>query len=131
LLYFSPAFYHNDMTNIADTLSMLMTLEGTLAAAVIDGNSGKVLGKTGSTDGLDIAANLNTSVMRSKLRGVKQLDIQEDIEDILITTATLYHIVTFINAHPGLFIYTALKREIGNLAAARYAAADAQRSLQI
>jgi predicted regulator of Ras-like GTPase activity (Roadblock/LC7/MglB family) len=119
------------MSNLGDTLSSLMKLEGTLAAAVIDGNSGRVLGKTGSADGLDMAANLNTSVVRSKLRGIKQLEIQEDIEDILITSATLYHIVTFISAHPGLFIYTVLTRQDGNLGAARYASAHAQRSLQL
>ena len=65
------------MSNISSTLATLIALDGTLAAAVIDGNTGKVLGKTGSADGLEIAANINTGVLRSKLHGVKHLNIQE------------------------------------------------------
>ena len=108
-----------------------MSLEGTLAAAVVDGNTGQVLGKTGSTDGLDLAANINTHFLRAKLRGVKQLEIEEDIEDIVISSTQHYHLVTFIRHQPGFFLYTALTRQAGNLGAARYAAAQAQRNLQL
>lgn len=117
------------MSNISNTLSSLIALEGTLAAAVIDGNTGKVLGKTGSADGLEMAANINTGLLRGKLHGVKYLDIQEDIEDILITSAQYYHLVVFINNKPGFFIYTVLNRQIGNLGAARYAANNAQQAI--
>ena len=108
------------MPNISHTLSTLIAL---------DGNTGQVLGKTGSAEGLELAANINTGVLRSKLHGVKHLDIQEDIEDILITSVAHYHLVTFIASKPGFFIYTVLDRHIGNLGAARYAASSAQQSI--
>lgn len=117
------------MPNINLTLSSLIALDGTLAAAVIDGNTGKVLAKTGSADGLEMAANINTGVLRGKLHGVKHLNIQEDIEDILITSTGYYHLVAFIQHKPGFFIYTVLDRQIGNLGAARYAANHAQQAI--
>jgi len=117
------------MPNISHTLSTLIALDGALAAAVVDGNTGQVLGKTGSAEGVELAANINTGVLRSKLHGVKHLDIQEDIEDILITSVAHYHLVTFIAHKPGFFIYTVLDRQIGNLGAARYAASSAQQSI--
>ena len=117
------------MPNLSETLSSLIALDGTLAAAVVDGNTGRVLGKTGSAEGLELAANINTSVLRAKLHGVKHLDIQEDIEDILISSKEHYHLVTFIANKPGFFIYTVLNRQIGNLGTARYAATHAQQSV--
>ncbi|MFI0545892.1 MAG: hypothetical protein ACH34Y_03115 [Brachymonas sp.] len=119
------------MSNLGDILSALMQQEGTLAAAVIDGNSGQVLGKTGSADGLDMAARINSGVLRPKLHGIKKLEIEEHIEDMAITTTDHYHLVTFIQTHPGFFIYTALARHAGNLGAARYAASHAQRQIQL
>ena len=117
------------MSNISSTLATLIALDGTLAAAVIDGNTGKVLVKTGSADGLEIAANINTGVLRSKLHGVKHLNIQEEVEDILISSATRYHLVAFIERKPGFFIYMVLDRQIGNLCAARYAAKSVQQTI--
>jgi hypothetical protein len=117
------------MSDISSTLASLTALDGTLAAAVVDGNSGKVLGKTGNAEGLDLAANINTSVMRSKLHGVRHLGIQEDLEDIIITSTQHYHLVTFIRSKPGFFIYLGMDKQTGNLGAARYAANVGQENI--
>ena len=126
-----PSGPFDPMSNLSKILSQLIAQTGTLAAGVIDGNTGQVLGKTGNADGLELAASINTGVLRAKLHGVKHLAIREVIEDILITTENHYHIVTFVPAQTGLFIYSVIDRELGNLGAVRYAANQAQRELQL
>ena len=78
-----------------------------------------------------MAAAINTSMLRSKLHGVKRLEIQEQLEDLLITSTVHYHVVTFIADQPGFFLYTVLQRDIANLGAARYAAKIAQQELML
>jgi hypothetical protein len=107
------------MANINDSLGQLMTLDGGMAAALVDSNSGMVLGKIGSGVDLDTAGAGNTEVVKAKLKTMKALKLNDMIEDILITLGKQYHIIRPMARKPGLFVYLVLDKAKANLAMAR------------
>ncbi len=119
------------MANINDTLAELLTLDGAMCAAVVDANSGMLLGKAGTGLNLEIAAAGNTEVVRAKIKTMKALGLNGHIEDILITLDTQYHIITMVQSKEGLFMYIVLDKAKSNLAMARYKANEAQGKLAI
>ena len=108
-----------------------MKTDGGIACAVVDANSGMVLGKEGNAINLDVAAAGNTEVVRAKLKTMKALGIKDKIEDILMTLTSQYHIVRPIAEKPGLFIYLVLDKAKANLAMARYKVNEVEASLTV
>ncbi|HEU4665423.1 MAG TPA: hypothetical protein VFS55_15440 [Dokdonella sp.] len=119
------------MANINDSLAKLLEVDGALCAAVVDANSGMLLGKLGTGLDLDLAAAGNTEVVRAKMKTMKSLGLNDAIEDILITLGKQYHIIRPVAAKAGLFIYLVLDKAKSNLALARRGALDVEQSLQM
>ena len=119
------------MANLNETLTSLLTIDGGMCSALVDANSGMMLGSAGSGLDLEIAAAGNTEVVRAKLKTMKNLGIGDRIEDILITLAKQYHIIRPIAAKPGLFLYLVLDKAKANLAMARRACTDAEGALAL
>src|ERR1041384_7468800 len=71
---------------------------------------------------LTVAAAGNTDVVRAKLRAMEMLNLNEKIEDILITLDTQYHMIRPLTSRSGkgLFLYVALRKDRANLAMARH-----------
>ena len=107
------------MANLKDSLNELMTMDGAIAMALVDYNSGMMLGSAGTGVDLEVAAAGNTEVVRSKMKTMKALGLNDEIEDILITLGKHYHIIRPIASKPGLFFYVVLDRSRSNLALAR------------
>ena len=119
------------MANINESLAKLLEVDGALCAAVVDANSGMLLGKAGSGLDLDLAAAGNTEVVRAKLKTMKSLGLSDAIEDILITLGKQYHIIRLVHSKPGLFVYLVLDKARSNLALARRAAQEVEQSLSL
>lgn len=102
-----------------------MSVEGALAAALVDSNSGLVLGKM--SDGFDMSAAGADSAQlaRTKVNSVKALSHDDSLEDILITMGEQYHIIRPVEREPDLFLYLILDRARSNLAMARLFTANA------
>ena len=98
----------NNVANIPQSLEAILGIDGAMAAAVVDANSGMVLGKAGTGVDLDVAGAGNTEVVRAKLKTMKSLGLTDAIEDILITLGKQYHIIRPVVAKPGIFIYLVL-----------------------
>ncbi|MEV4057410.1 hypothetical protein AB0J55_39930 [Amycolatopsis sp. NPDC049688] len=111
--------------NIDTALKEAMTIAGAVGAAVVDYDSGMSLGSLGGGDwlDLDVAAAGNTEVVRSKLRVMAALQLNDDIEDILITLRRQYHVIRLMDPSKRdtstLFLYLVLDRDRANLAMAR------------
>jgi hypothetical protein len=112
------------MASTNDVLKKLMDVDGAMATALVDANSGMMLGSAGSGVDLEVAAAGNTEVVRAKMKTMKALGLADRIEDILITLGKQYHIIRPIAAKPGLFLYFVLDKGKSNLALARRACAD-------
>lgn len=119
------------MANVMQTLEDIMGIDGALAAAVVDANSGMVLGKIGTGVDLDIAGAGNTEVMRAKIKTKKALGLKDSIEDILITLGKQYHIIRPMSEKPGVFIYVVLDKAKSSLALARLKTADVESQLAL
>ena len=119
------------MANIKQTLDELMTLDGAMCAAVVDSASGMMLGSAGSGVDLEVAAAGNTEVIRSKMKTMRSLGLNDVIEDILITLGKQYHIIRPIPTAPGLFAYLVLDKNKSNLALARHKTASIEADLKV
>ncbi|MGW6027526.1 hypothetical protein [Streptomyces sp. NPDC055099] len=113
------------MANTETSLKEVTTsIEGVLGAALVDYTSGMALGTIGGGKDLDlaVAAAGNTDVVRAKLRTMELLDLKDEIEDILITLSSQYHLIRLIKGrnNNGLFLYVALDQKRANLAMARH-----------
>ena len=122
----------NDMSsNLKQCMDTTMTIDGALAAAVVDYRSGMCLAQAGSGMNLDLAAAGNTEVVKAKLKTMEMLGLRRGIEDILITLGDQYHLIRLIPNAEGLFLYLVLDKAKGNLALARYKLTDIERSLRV
>lgn len=117
------------MATVNEALNGLLKLDGAMCAALVDSNSGMMLGGVGSGVDLELAAAGNTEVVRSKLKTMKSLGLSDSIEDILITLGKQYHIIRPVQSKTGIFIYLVLDRAKSNLAMARRGCQDAEHSL--
>ena len=119
------------MANLNESLQDLMTLDGALCAAVVDYNSGMLLGSIGTGVDLELAAAGNTEVVRAKMKTMKSLGLNDSIEDILITLGKQYHILRPAEKINGIFIYYVLDSSRANLALARRKIADVESKMEM
>ncbi len=102
------------------SLDDLKGLDGYIASAIVDSDSGLALAMDGDNIDLDLAAAGNTEVLRAKRRVAASLGLNDNIEDILITLGKQYHLLRPLERNPALFIYVVLDRKKANLAMARH-----------
>ena len=119
------------MATVNECLQGLLKTDGAMCAALVDSNSGMMLGGVGQGIDLELAAAGNTEVVRSKLKTMKSLGLTDNIEDILITLGKQYHVIRPVQAKTGLFLYLVLDRVKSNLAMARRACQDAEQTLAV
>ena len=122
--------------NIDAALKEAMSIAGAVGVALVDYESGMSLGTSGGGDwlNLELAAAGNTEVVRSKLRVMSTLSLNDSIEDILITLHRQYHLIRLMDTQKyrnSLFLYLVLEREMANLALARHQLKRIEADLQI
>ena len=113
------------MANIETSLKEAMTIEGAIGVALVDYTSGLTLGVMGggATMDMNIAAAGNTDVVRAKVRTLEMLGLNDNIEDVLITLDSQYHLIRLLQGRRGgeaLFLYLSLSKNRANLGLARH-----------
>jgi hypothetical protein len=122
--------------NLDVALKEAMGIEGAVGVAVVDWESGLCLGTQGGGKLLDInlAAAGNTDIVRSEMRTMESLGLNDSIEDMLITLTKQYHLIRLLK-NPrngtGLFLYLVLDRSRANLALARHHLSRIEREIVI
>ena len=117
------------MATVADSLKQLLRTDGAMCAALVDANSGMMLGSAGTGLDLELAAAGNTEVVRAKLKTMQILGLTDTIEDILITLGKQYHIIRPLQAKAGIFLYVVLDKAKANLAMARRACQETETAI--
>lgn len=102
------------------TLEGLRSIDGYVASALVDTDSGMLLAGDGSGVNLEVAAAGNTEVVRAKRKVASALALNDTIEDILISLTKQYHIIRPLESNQKLFLYVVLDRSRANLAMARH-----------
>ena len=120
------------MASIKESLGKAMEMDGAIGVALADYDSGMCLGTAGGREGfnLEVATAGNSEVIRSKHKVMKEIGLQDQVEDILISLGTEYHLILLL---PGttLFLYATLSRERSNLALARHKLRSVGKSLEV
>jgi hypothetical protein len=116
---------------VNETLQALMGIDGAQAVALVDYGSGMLLGEAGSGVDMEVAAAGNTEVIRAKMKTAKALNLNDTIEDMLITLGKAYHIMRPVAKKEGLFLYLVLDRNKANLALARRKVQDVEADLAL
>lgn len=121
-----------------EAVQSLTGVVGTLAAAAVDLESGRCLASAlahAAPDGLDLprAARHNAGVLQAHLEAAASLELDDEIEDVLMTMGRQYHLVRFVPRLDcaGLFLYLIADRNQINLAHARRELAVAAAALEL
>jgi len=106
--------------SIKDSLDEIMDIDGAIGAAIVDYENGMTLGTVGGRNlDMELAGSGNTEVVRAKKNIIHDLEINEEIQDILISLDSHYHLIRMCENHENVFIYLAIDRSQGNLGLAR------------
>jgi len=120
------------MSTAKEILPKFMEIDGCVGCCIVDSNSGMMLGASGGGPlNLEITAAGNTEVVRSKRKTMKALNMNDQIEDMLITLGKQYHLIRPLTTNDALFIYLVLEKQKANLAMARHQLTALERDLVI
>lgn len=100
-------------------LQKLSTLSGFISAALVDSRTGSILGmrKSGQHQDfkIEVAASGNSRVMVEKSKMLRELGLNDHIEDILIVLGQQYHVIHPIIDDGEVFLYCILERNKTNI----------------
>jgi hypothetical protein len=120
------------MATPTEYLDKALNIDGAIGAAVVDYESGITLGsKGGQSLDMELAGAGNTQFVLSSLDTLHDIDIEEPVEDVLVTLGEQYHLTRFSEAHDAIFTYLILDRNQSNLALARRHLAEIEPTLQL
>lgn len=104
-------------------LNAARRIEGMIAAAVLDAASGMTLAEIGSNPGI-----MAKELVLSTLRGMAAAQVDDRIEDIILTLGKQYHLIRFLEGGHEVFVHVVLDRERATLGLARQQLAKLTRS---
>lgn len=117
--------------NLQQLVNGLLTLEGAIAAAIVDFESGMLLahGNKQNNFDLEVVAARGSDVIRAKLSTLRMLKMNDEIHDILITLGTQYHLMCPCKNRDNTFLYLAIDRKTANLSLSRRAVFNAEKQI--
>jgi predicted regulator of Ras-like GTPase activity (Roadblock/LC7/MglB family) len=117
--------------SLETVLENLLSFDGAMCVALVDSETGMILGKAGSGVDMDLAAAGASVTLRARLASVKALGGDEHIEDVLISLTSQVQIIHPLPRNPSIFTYLIGDKARSSLAMARFKAAEADLQIQL
>ena len=121
----------DDRPSLEEVLEKLLSFDGAMCVAVVDSESGMILGKAGTGLEIDLAAAGASVILRARLASIKAVGSDEKIDDVLISTTSQVQIIHPLPANPSIFTYLIGDKSKSSLAMARYKATEADLLIQL
>ena len=113
-------------------LESLSSIDGFLGICLVDSSNGTMLSAAASSSvDLQIAAAGNAEVVRAKRKTIAALELDDNIEDILISLGSQYHLIRLLRSANALFLFLVLDRDQANLAMARHSLKSFESTLDL
>ena len=117
--------------SLESVLEKLLAFDGSIGVALVDSESGMVLGEAGSANNLGLSAAGASVILRARLATNKALGIAEKIDDVLISLSGQVQIIHPLANNPKFFVYMIGDKTKSGLAMARYKATEADHQIQL
>ncbi|HEY5231231.1 MAG TPA: hypothetical protein VIJ11_10115 [Galbitalea sp.] len=121
----------DDRPSLDEVLQKLLSFDGALCVAVVDSETGMILGKAGSGVEIDLAAAGASTILRARLASTKALGNNEKIDDLLISLTSQVQIIHPLPSNPSIFTYLIGDKSKASLAMARFKATEADLQIQL
>lgn len=115
----------DERTSLEHVLETLLSFDGALSVAVVDSESGMIMGKAGSGVEMELAAAGASTILRARLASTKALGAKEKIDDMLISLSSTVQIIHPLPSNPSIFTYLIGDKSKSSLAMARFKATEA------
>ncbi|USA48192.1 roadblock/LC7 domain-containing protein [Acinetobacter sp. C26M] len=117
------------MNNIS-LLKQLNKIEGLIVLALVDAFDGSILETIGDEFfNVDLAATEGVNLFNYQKQLMNEIDPDDFLESVLMSTNHQYHIITPLETNHSLFLYTILDRDQTNLGYATYEIQRIERGL--
>jgi len=121
----TPAAVADDRPSLEHVLATLLSFDGALSVAVVDSESGMIMGQAGSGVEMELAAAGASTILRARLASTKALGAKEKIDDMLISLSSTVQIIHPLPSNPSIFTYLIGDKSKSSLAMARFKATEA------
>jgi hypothetical protein len=121
----------DDRPSLEAVLQKLLSFDGALCVAVVDSETGMILGKAGTGAEIELAAAGASVILRARLASNKALGSSEQIDDVLISLSSQVQIIHPLPSNPSIFTYLIGDKAKASLAMARYKATEADLLIQL
>ncbi|TDP62411.1 hypothetical protein [Bradymonas sediminis] len=113
-------------------LESLSRVDGFIAASFVELFTGITVDAIQGDPAFDVevAGAINTSVVQAKLSALEALKLEDEIEEILVSLGTQYHLMRMLPGRSGVFLYLVVDRAVANLSLARIAMAGVGAELE-
>jgi hypothetical protein len=118
------------MASIQDSLNALMTTDGAVCGACGQ-RQRHADGQRRRRRGHGAGCGRQHRGGARQLKTMRMLNLNDQIDDILITLGKQYHIIRPVAANDGVFFYLVLDKARANLALARRKTADVEKELKL
>jgi predicted regulator of Ras-like GTPase activity (Roadblock/LC7/MglB family) len=121
----------DDRPSLESVLEKLLSFDGAMCVALVDSETGMILGKAGDGVDIDLAAAGASGILRARLASIKALGGEDHIEDVLISLTSQVQIIHPLPRNPSIFTYLIGDKAKSSLAMARFKAAEADLQIQL
>lgn len=117
--------------SLESVLEKLLSFDGAMCVALVDSETGMILGKAGGGVDIDLAASGASVILRARLASIKALGTDEKIDDVLISLSSQVQIIHPLPRNPTIFTYLIGDKAKSSLAMARFKANEADMQIQL